>query len=185
MEEKKKSWLSGIWEAVKFIVITLLIVIPVRTYVAQPFIVSGSSMSPSFVNGEYLIVDALTYLAREPKRDEVIVFRYPKDEAKFFIKRVIGLPGETVVIKDNKTYIRQGGQEFELEDGPDPIFSNQTEEDFTLGDDEYFVMGDNRDMSLDSRSWGAVPTKLIKGRVLLRLFPLNRLGLLPASSFSP
>jgi len=151
---EKPAWKSTLWEIIRFVIITLLIVVPIRAYVAQPFIVSGLSMVPSFDNGEYLIIDELSYLLREPRRDEVIVFRYPKDPSKFFIKRIINLPGETVTT-NNKTY--------------------------TLGPDEYFVLGDNRLMSLDSRAWGPVKKSLIKGRVLFRLFPFNRLAYLPAA----
>ena len=147
-----KTTRSNWWEIVRFVIITLVIVVPVRAYIAQPFIVSGLSMAPSFADGEYLIIDELSYLLREPKRDEVIVFHYPKDPSKFFIKRVVNLPGETVTI-DNQSY--------------------------TLGADEYFVLGDNRPMSLDSRVWGPVQKKLIKGRVFLRLFPFNRFAYLP------
>ena len=153
--ENKTSQKSSFWEIIRFVLITLLIVIPIRAYVAQPFIVSGLSMYPSFNDGEYLIIDELSYLLRTPARGEVVVFRYPKDQSKFFIKRVINLPGETVLIQ-NKTYQLKPG--------------------------EYFVLGDNRNMSLDSRAWGPVPERLMKGRVLLRLFPLNRLSLLPASA---
>ncbi len=177
---EKKCWRDNAWEVVKFVVITLLVVIPIRTYVAQPFIVSGLSMYPSFNDGEYLIIDELTYLLRQPKREEVVVFRFPKDPSKFFIKRVIGLPGETVVIKNNQITIRQGNTELAImeADTKDQILLDGS---FALGPEEYFVLGDNRNMSLDSRAWGAVPEKLIKGRVLLRLFPFNRLALLPAS----
>ncbi|MEK7585367.1 MAG: signal peptidase I [Patescibacteria group bacterium] len=143
-----------IWEVIRFVLVTLLIVVPIRSYVAQPFIVSGLSMTPSFQDGEYLIIDELSYHFRSPAKGEVIVFRYPKDPAKFFIKRVIGVPGETVKVRGS---------------------------DRLLGPNDYYVLGDNRDMSLDSREWGPVPEDLIKGRVFLRLFPFNRLGYLPAS----
>ncbi|MEK7208705.1 MAG: signal peptidase I [Patescibacteria group bacterium] len=149
----EKTSRSSWWEIIRFVLITLIIVVPIRAYVAQPFIVSGLSMVPSFDNGEYLIVDELSYLLREPRRDEVIIFRYPKDPSKFFIKRIINLPGETVTI---------GAETYELKAG------------------EYFVLGDNRSMSLDSRVWGPVPKNLIKGRAFLRLFPFNRLAYLPA-----
>ncbi len=143
---------SSVWEVVKFVVITLIIVVPIRTFVAQPFIVSGASMDPTFRDGQYLIVDELSYYFRPPTRDEVVVFKYPKDPSKHFIKRISGLPGETVTIAGTKQ---------------------------VLGPDEYFVMGDNRLASLDSRSWGALPARLITGRVLARLFPLNQIGLWP------
>ena len=88
----KKS--DFIWETVKFAIFALVIVLPIRIYIAQPFIVSGSSMDPTFDNGHYLIVDQLSYRFEKPKRGEVIIFKYPNDPSKFFIKRIIGLPGE-------------------------------------------------------------------------------------------
>lgn len=175
-----KRLMSSVGEIIRFIVITLVIVIPVRAYVAQPFIVSGVSMVPSFENGEYLIIDELSYLLREPKRGEVVVFRYPKDPSKFFIKRVIGLPGETVSIHDSKVYIKNGATE-EVWEYPDiPTDAPTGSGIYSLGAGQYFVLGDNRSMSLDSRVWGSVDENLIKGRVFVRLYPLNRISLLPA-----
>ncbi|MEK7535815.1 MAG: signal peptidase I [Patescibacteria group bacterium] len=144
VQEKKSDFLS-------FIAITLLIVLPIRLFIAQPFIVNGASMSPTFENGDYLIVDELTFRVRDPKQNEVIIFKYPKDPSKFFIKRVIGLPGDTV-------------------DGD------------VLEADEYFVEGDNRNASSDSRIWGPVPRDLIVGRPILRLLPINMLDLLPGAN---
>ncbi len=170
---------SSIGEIVRFIVITLIIVIPVRAYVAQPFIVSGVSMVPSFENGEYLIIDELSYLLREPKRGEVVVFRYPKDPSKFFIKRVVGLPGETVSIRGGEVYVKSGSTE-EVWNYPDLQTDVPSGNGvYQLGPDQYFVLGDNRSMSLDSRAWGSVDEALIKGRVFVRLYPFNRLGFLP------
>ena len=170
------------WETIRFAVVTLLIVIPIRAYVAQPFIVSGVSMVPSFQNGEYLIIDELSYLLRAPARGEVIVFRYPRDPSKFFIKRVIGLPGETVTIRGGKVRIKNGQTESLWDYPAVPTQTAGGSGVYPLGPGQYFVLGDNRSMSLDSRSWGSVDEHLIKGRVLVRLFPLNRIGLRPASS---
>ncbi len=175
----KKVW-SYVGEVLRFAIITLVIVIPIRAYVAQPFIVSGVSMVPSFENGEYLVIDELSYLLRAPKRGEVVVFRYPLDQTKFFIKRVIGLPGETVTIRDGQVFIKTGQTETTWNY---PVIQTETMGGngiYPLGPGQYFVLGDNRGMSLDSRAWGSVDQKLIKGRVFVRLFPLNRLGLLPA-----
>ena len=175
----KKVW-SYFWETIRFAVITLLIVIPIRAYVAQPFIVSGVSMVPSFENGEYLIIDELSYLLRAPKRGEVVVFRYPLDPSKFFIKRVIGLPGETVTIRDSQVFIKNGQTELTWNYPAVQTAIMGGNGVYPLGPDQYFVLGDNRGMSLDSRAWGSVDEKLIKGRVLVRLYPFNRLGLLPS-----
>jgi signal peptidase I len=178
--EKKES----IWDLVRFIIITLLIVIPVRAYVAQPFIVSGESMVPTFDDGEYLIIDELTYHVREPERGEVVVFRYPNDPSKFFIKRVIGLPGETVVLQGTKTsVIDTSGKTITLDE---PYISApfSITETLELKEGEYFVMGDNRPVSSDSRVWGPLPRDNIKGRVLFRLLPVNRAGVWPGVATS-
>jgi len=139
-------------EFLKFILITAIIVVPVRLWVAQPFLVSGASMEPTFQNGNYLIVDEISYHLRAPKKNEVVIFRYPKDPSKFFIKRIIGLPGESVTENGKTTF---------------------------LDNDEYFVMGDNRDASSDSRIWGPVKEDLIIGRAFIRLWPLNEIEINP------
>ena len=172
---------QGAWELAKFIIITLLIVVPVRAYIAQPFIVSGVSMVPTFEDGQYLIVDELSYHLREPRRGEVVVFRYPLDEKKFFIKRLIGLPGETLLIKSDGVYLNTDQGESKLSEPYAPNFSTAPTT-ITLGDKEYFVMADNRPQSLDSRAWGPVSKKLLTGRVLLRLFPLDEIDLLPGAT---
>jgi len=152
MEEKLQKKGSAVFDFIRFIFIVAIIVIPVRFWVAQPFLVSGASMEPTYHNGDYLIVDEISYLASEPKKDDVIIFRYPKDPKVFFIKRIIGLPNEDVSVNGKEV---------------------------RLGDDEYFVMGDNRDFSSDSRDWGPVPKKMIVGRSLVRLWPLSKIGLFP------
>ncbi len=178
----KNLW-KTIRETATFVLITLAIVLPIRAFVAEPFIVNGVSMVPSFNNGEYLIIDELTYQFRQPERGEVIIFRYPLDPEKFFIKRVIGRPQETVEIENGRVFITDiAGKRQELEE---PYIRGNGEplDDFamTLGEHEYFVMGDNRPLSLDSRSWGSVPEKLIKGRVWLRLLPFSKAELWPAN----
>lgn len=169
---------KSIWEIVKFIAIVLLVVIPVRAYIAQPFIVSGASMEPTFSNSEYLIIDELSYQFREPRRGEVVVFRYPEDPSKHFIKRIIGLPGETLIIRNGQVKIATAQGEMVVNEPyiREPFGGNDR---VTLDPGEYFVMGDNRLYSLDSRNWGPLPARLITGRVLVRLFPLAEAGFLP------
>lgn len=172
---------STLWEIIKFTLTILIIVVPIRTYVAKPFIVSGASMYPTFQDREYLIIDELSYHLREPERGEVIVFRYPNDPSKFFIKRIIGLPGETVVVQNNAVAIRRGDI---LEPIAEPYIQEQfwADTELTLGPEDYFVMGDNRPVSHDSRAWGALPKNLITGRALVRLFPPGRVGLWPGAT---
>jgi signal peptidase I len=178
-EEPKKE--HPLAEIVRFALIAIIIVVPVRMFIAQPFIVSGDSMVETFQSGEYLIVDQVTYYSRQPERGEVIIFRYPRDPSKFFIKRVIGLPGDTVQIIDGEVIILNeanpnGVVLSEPYIEPMPAAPPLTE---TLGDREYFVMGDNRSESSDSRAWGVLQEERIIGRALVRLFPPTDLALLP------
>lgn len=169
-------------EIFKFTIIAIIIVIPVRMFVAQPFIVSGASMDPTFDSGQYLIVDQLTYHFQDPKRDDVIIFRYPNDPQTFFIKRIIGLPGETLSMNGGKvTIYNKDNPKGLLLDETYITKDHRTSDTFEekLGPTEYFVMGDNRPQSSDSRSWGPLEAKFIIGRPFLRLTPLSKIDLLP------
>jgi len=177
---RKETPKESFWELFRFAIIAVAIVVPIRMFIAQPFVVSGSSMFPTFQDKQYLIVDEISYRLSEPKRDDVVVFKYPGDTSKFFIKRIIGLPNETVEIKGSEvTIVNQEHPEgFKLEQ---PFVQNKSNNDmsFKLTANEYFVMGDNRSGSFDSRSWGPVPKKLLTGKAFLRLLPFNQIGLLP------
>ncbi|TSC61019.1 MAG: signal peptidase I [Parcubacteria group bacterium Gr01-1014_107] len=168
-------------ELLRFTIIAFLIVIPFRWFIAQPFIVNGASMEPTFHPGEYLIVDQLSYrIFEEPGRGAVIIFRYPQDPSKFFIKRVIGLPGETLEIRGKEIRITNSEHPDSFSLAEEYILHGRDEyQKVVLKDDEYFVMGDNRPFSSDSRIWGPLKENLIVGRPLLRLFPINRLKILP------
>lgn len=179
--EREFSFTRSVKEFVKFLLIASAIALPIRYFIAQPFIVKGASMVPTFENQEYLVIDELSYFLRAPKRSEVIVFRYPLDTRQFFIKRIIGLPGETVEIKDGKVKISpaDGKDGFVLDEAYLPQ-GLRTEGNIkvTLGAEDYFVLGDNRAQSSDSRIWGVLPKSLITGRTLLRAWPVSRAGLL-------
>lgn len=178
--KKQRGFFS---ESLRFAIIAFLIIVPFRLWIAQPFIVRGASMDPTFFDGEYLIIDELTYHLRDPLRGEVVVFRYPLNPKTFFIKRVIGLPREEVIIHDGRAAIRKNdGEQFALPETY--IYDNMfTMPDgvFTLGESEYFVMGDNRAQSLDSRRWGALPRDMVIGRALVRLWPVARAAVLPGT----
>ncbi|MBP6884550.1 MAG: signal peptidase I [Candidatus Pacebacteria bacterium] len=172
---------SGVKEFIKFAVIVVVVVLGVRTYIAQPFVVSGASMVPTFTDANYLIIDELTYRFEEPKRGDVIVFHPPKDPRNYYIKRIIGIPGDTVSIsKGVVTIINE-----EYKDGlvlNEPYINKANPNDVynvKVTEDNYFVMGDNRPASYDSRGWGLLPKKNITGRAFLRLFPLNKIDLFP------
>ncbi len=180
LSEKTENFFT---ELLKFVVVAAVIVIPIRFFVAQPFIVSGASMNPTFLNGQYLIVDELTYRFVAPERGDVIIFRYPKDPKEFYIKRIIGLPGETVTIKNGALSITEiGGKMIALSE---PYVQNQgngQDASYTIASDEYFVLGDNRPESSDSRIWGLLPKQNIIGRAIMRLLPVNKLGLFPGAT---
>ena len=163
--------------------LAVVIVLPIRTFVAQPFVVDGESMHPTFENGDYLIVDQLTYRFKDPTRGDVIVFRYPVHPSTFYIKRIIGLPGETVRISHgNVTVVEKDGTEITL---TEPYAVNEDAsytKDSVLGDGEYFVMGDNRPRSSDSRYWGVLPRKDIMGRAFLRLLPPTKAEVFPGKA---
>ncbi len=169
-------------EIVKFTLIALIIIIPFRTFIAQPFIVSGPSMDPTFATGQYLIVDQISYRFNDPERNDVIVFRYPGNPKIFYIKRIIGLPGETVSVDAGTTTIINKEHPLGI-----VIPNTYTAHDHlshdtftkTLDANSYFVMGDNRTESADSRLWGPLPKKYIVGKPFLRLFPLSKLSVFP------
>lgn len=172
-------------DTIKFVLIILLIVIPVRVFVAQPFIVNGASMDPTFEHGEYLIVDQLSYRFKEPKRGDVIVFKYPNDQRQFFIKRVVGLPGEKIEIsRTSVTIYNNSFPNGKILEEPyiERVTNRQREQTFQLNETEYFVLGDNRLESSDSRSWGALERSLIVGRPLMRLLPPSSISFLPGIS---
>ena len=169
-----------LFEFIRVLAIALAIVLPIRYYVAQPFLVRGASMEPNFEDRDYLIIDELTYQFREPERGETIVFRYPKDPRQFFIKRVIGLPGERVVIEDGRIRIfnTKNPSGFLLDEAYLDPPNHPTRPDVTvvLERDQYFLLGDNRDFSSDSRVWGLLDRDLIVGRAIFRAWPLERWG---------
>lgn len=170
-----KSFFLFLFEVVKITVITLAIILPIRYYLMQPFFVKGASMEPNFDDGQYLIIDELSYSLREPARGEIVVFKYPLDPTQYYIKRIIALPGETVEIVDGRVKISNSAHPlgFVLDESGylPPSTSTYGSTKQTLGANEYFVMGDNRAASYDSRRWGVLPRKNITGKVWLRAWP--------------
>ncbi len=170
-------------ELLKFVLIAAAIVFPIRLFIAQPFIVSGASMEPTFHHGQYLIVDEISYRLNDPARGEVVIFRYPKNPKEFFIKRIIGLPNETVSIQgDTITITRADGSTLSISEPYVANHGNGSTENYQLKKDEFFVMGDNRPESSDSRVWGALPRGNIIGRAFVRLLPVNTISVFPGST---
>ena len=184
-----KGVFSFLWDTGKIIILAFLIVLPIRAWVFQPFLVQGDSMKPNFHNGDYLIIDELTYAFRNPQRGEVIVFKFPGDLSQRYIKRVIGLPGETVEIKDNTIAVSHlqdvsGEKKMVLHESyiPESLFTHGSFP-VTLKENEYFMLGDNRPNSSDSRVWGVLPKSDIIGRVLVRVFPPQAFTIIAAPSY--
>jgi signal peptidase I len=169
---------GGLGEIIRFAILAIAIVLPIRIFIAQPFIVSGTSMVPTFENGEYIIVDQLSYRVGDIERGDVVIFKFPADTSKFFIKRIIGLPGETVTINGTRVFVQTQNGQIELDE---PYIEREGLENtsVSLSNDEYFVMGDNRASSYDSRFWGPLSRDYIVGRALIRLLPVNKLDLFP------
>lgn len=156
-----------------------------RLFVAEPFLVYGSSMEPNFETGDYLIVDELSYKLSPPKRGDVVVLIPPNEPTKHFIKRIIGLPGETIDVKgkDVTIYNKEHPEGLHLNE-PYIQFQSDKVAHYTLSSTQYFVMGDNRSVSFDSRSWGPLPAANITGKALLRLYPFSEIGITPGETGS-
>jgi len=174
------------WKIIKewvvVIVVALFIAYIVRSYIIEPFIVEGASMDPTFATNQFLVVDRVSYRFMEPHRGDVIVFAFPGNTKIDYIKRVIGLPGETLKIKDGVITVINAAYPKGIvlvEPYIDPMHASQDNMTVTLGASQYFVMGDNRSESYDSRAWGPVNRDLIIGRPAVRLFPLNMLSIFP------
>jgi len=186
MSDTGKGLLKDLFTLAFLIVV---VVIPIRLFIISPFVVDGESMHPTFENLDYLIVDEMIYDFSAPARGDVIVFRYPLNPSVFYIKRIIGLPGETVSITHGVVTITTASgknlpaaQTLSLTEpyavNEDATYSKST----VLGPNEYFVMGDNRPNSSDSRIWGSVPRNNIIGRVDVRLLPISKGGFFPGAA---
>ena len=159
-------------ELVKIVLVSLAIIIPIRQFLIQPFYVKGASMEPNFEDHEYLIIDEITYRFRLPMRGEIVVFKAPTEAQQFFIKRIIGLPGETVAVKDGKVLINGDILDEELYLGNLTTQGDRTEK---LKENHYFVMGDNRNASYDSRLFGPIVRSSIIGRTVFRGWPYDKI----------
>lgn len=178
-EEQEKSPLQELLGMLLYIGVVLVITFLIITFVGQRTHVSGDSMKNTLNGGDQLIVDKITYRFRDPVRYDIIVFPYKHEEGTFYIKRIIGLPGETVQIADGEIYI--DGEVLRESYGREVIQDpGMAAEPIELGEDEYFVLGDNRNASSDSRepSVGIIYRKDIVGRAWIRIWPLNRAGIL-------
>jgi len=195
-EEKGETKVSYIFELIKIIIWSLVIIIPIRAFLFQPFFVKGISMETNFYDGNYLIVNELGFKEtefsiagkelftvenfRDFNRGDVVVFHYPNNPKDFFIKRIIGLPEEKIVIKSNRVmvYNNEYPEGFVLDEseylpGNSQLTSCSGKCTYELGEEEYFVLGDNRNHSSDSRSWGKLEQGFVVGKVLFRAWPVG------------
>lgn len=182
-----RKFLASALEVVEIAAIAIAAVFVIRIFLVQPFLVSGTSMSPTFQNGDYVLVDELTYHFQAPQRGQVIVFHDPQDYSTYFIKRVIGLPGERIVIKNGNVtiYNKQHPNGFMLDETYLPKgMKTSGNYDVKLSSSTYFVMGDNRPLSYDSRSWGPLPAANIVGVVRVRLWPLNHFRIFTTPNYA-
>jgi signal peptidase I len=199
----KRSLLFHVFDVTLNIVIIVAIVALIRTFVVSPFQIEGNSMIDTLEHKEYIVINKFRYLFGHPGRGDIVVFRPPSDPSKYYVKRVIGLPGETVVVRNGYIYIRENGEEIKLDEpylgtlngGKTyryPVQSGDTtEEVFTVPDNEYFLLGDNRQGSLDSRSFGHVgtgqtayvPEKNIKGSVWFVALPITKIHAFAAPEY--
>lgn len=163
------------WKILKIVVVSFIIVFPIRYFVLQPFVVNGSSMEPSFKNGDYLIADKISYTFRKPNRGETIIFIIPP--GKIFIKRIVGMPYETVQIKTGNIFIynKKQNQWIKLVENYLPQGTKTfPDSKIILDKNEFFVLGDNREESSDSRGFGSIHSKNIIGKVFIKLWPLGK-----------
>ncbi|MFH0814608.1 MAG: signal peptidase I [Candidatus Falkowbacteria bacterium] len=174
----RKKILINVWDMVKVVCISLAIIIPVRYFLIQPFYVKGASMEPNFFDHEYLIINEIGYRIDDPQRGDIVVFKYPKDQSQYFIKRIVGLPGEKIEVKDGHVYIYKDEKKYLLDETQYLPTDVRTNGDYgwQLAENEYYVLGDNREFSLDSRSFGPVDQKLIIGKAWVRGWPFNRVA---------
>ena len=182
-EKKNHFWKSSLsfgLEIVKTVIISLAIILPIRYFIIQPFMVDGASMEPNFFDNEYLIINEISYHFTEPQRGDVIVFKNPENESQFFIKRAIALPGEKIRIKDGNVYIQLKTENKFIQIDESDYLPETTQTfgdcEVTLEKNEYFVLGDNRRNSKDSRIIGPIKENLIMGKVWIRGFLIDRIS---------
>jgi len=166
-------------DTIQIVVIALSLFVIVYLFFFQPHQVKGSSMNPNFIDAEYLLTDKITYRFNKPQRSETVIFTAPKNPDYEYIKRIIGLPGETVKIENGFVFINANKlEEAYLPTDTRTLSGSFSREGHTISipDNHYFVIGDNRNHSSDSREWGTVPRENILGRAWFRYWPLDKIG---------
>lgn len=181
MQDILKRAVSIFFDLIESVVVALSIFVVIYLFLIQPHQVKGASMDPTFHDGQYILTDKISYRLHMPQRGDVVVFKAPMNPDFDYIKRIIGLPGDTISIKDGKVIINGQSLNDEYIQTDTILLPGQyirEGEQITVGPNEYFVLGDNRSHSADSRQWGMVPQKDIIGRVFFRYWPVNKFGLI-------
>ena len=192
MDEEKHPFWGYFVDIIETIVVAAAIFVVVYLFLLQPHQVRGASMEPNLSNGQYILTDKISYRFDKPRRGDIIVFKAPVDENYDYIKRIVGLPGESIKIKDGKIIIKnpEHPKGFVLEepykingsDQPGTLLEDKKE--FKVSEDNYFVLGDNRNQSFDSREWGELSRKNIIGKTWLRYWPISKLSFVKRVNFS-
>lgn len=182
-----KSAINFFFDFLETIVVALSIFVVVYLFILQPHEVKGNSMEPSFQNNEYIITDKISYRFKEPHRGDVIIFKAPVNPDVDYIKRIIALPGEQVMVQNGEVYVNNTRLIESYIDTLTPLFPGSTMQEstpITVPEGDYFVMGDNRSHSSDSREFGPIDKKLIIGRAVFRYWPLNSIGAIPEANYN-
>lgn len=181
MQDLLRRAVSIFFDLIESIVVALSIFVVIYLFLVQPHQVKGASMDPTFHDGQYILTDKVSYRLHQPERGDVVVFKAPMNPDFDYIKRVIGLPGDKIIIQEGQVVVNGQPLEDTYIESDTVLLPGQymrEGEEVTVGTDEFFVLGDNRSHSADSRQWGMVPKKDIVGRVFFRYWPVNRLGLI-------
>lgn len=179
-KEKKDNFLKELFEYVKMIAIVVVTVLIVNQFILINARIPSESMANTILAGDQIFGNRLAYLFDDPERYDIVIFKYPDDRSQYFIKRVIGLPGETVTIVDGDVYVTTAeGEEILVEDSFLPEDANGSYGPYEVPEGSYFMLGDNRNWSKDSRYWNNtyVPEDDILGKAVLRYWPLNKFGI--------
>ncbi|MFH0926275.1 MAG: signal peptidase I [bacterium] len=171
---QKDEALKLVKEYAEIFLIAIVLALIIRTFIVQAFKIPSGSMIPTLQIGDHILVNKFIFKFKKPNRKEIVVFKYPLDKKRDFIKRVIGLPGETIELKDRVVYINNEpiNEPYAMYSSSSIDSSNFTP--ITVPDNSYFMMGDNRDSSMDSRYWGVLEDKLLIGKAFIIYWSWNR-----------
>jgi len=179
----RKFWL-GIWDLFKTIVLIVVLTYAIRLFIIQPFIVEGQSMEPAFQNADYLITEKISFRFRQIERGEIVIFHPPENPEINYIKRVVGLPGDTISIKDGEIFINSKQLLEPYLSSNKETLTQSSGYSVTLADNQYFLLGDNRNHSRDSREIGPIPQTNIVSRVWFRLLPITSVRAFAAVNYA-